>query len=107
MTLPPFLFSCPRRIGPRRLQSTSLHIADHSLAAGLDVDVLLSALPVQRPATERWQALYLAHQDRAAAVAQLERLADGAQDLMIGKAIPDDGLELLQQQLRDFIAAVK
>jgi hypothetical protein len=41
------------------------------------------------------QTLYLAHPNRAAAVAQLERLVDGTQDLMIGKAIPDEALDLL------------
>jgi hypothetical protein len=53
------------------------------------------------------QAPYLSRPRRAVAVAQLERLADGTQDLMMGKPIPDEALELLQKQLRDFIAGGK
>ncbi len=52
------------------------------------------------------QALYLAHPNREAAVHQLQRLADGAADVMLGKAIPDATLDHLQATLRDFIAAV-
>ncbi len=53
------------------------------------------------------QALYLAHPDRAAAVAQLERLADGAQHLVVGRGTVDQTLQLLQKELRAFIAAVE
>jgi hypothetical protein len=70
-------------------------LSDHELRARL------TALTIEV------QPLYLAHPNRAAAIAQLERMADGAQDLMMGKAIPHEALDLLQQQLREFIAAVK
>ncbi len=53
------------------------------------------------------QALYLAHPNQELAISQLERMAQGSADLMLGSAIPDKTLERLNELLQALIAALR